>query len=354
MQPSTAATPVAHPLRRYSLLNAADEVRKLAQEQTPLLGNVCLRGQTTVWYAKPNTGKTLICMHELPAAVIEGRLAGEDTYYIAADDNPAGLFEKIELLQPYGIHVLAPGFQDFDARNLASLLLDMAHEDKAKNSFVIMDTLKKAVSLMDKRLSSNFAEFARRFVMRGGTFLGLAHTNKKTNKDGTPIFAGTSDILDDFDCGYTIMEVGGRAAGSERVVQFNCIKSRGNAAQQVSYAYSVEPSLPYAARVESVHLVDSSELAAVSAQAQAEKDKYLIEVIEACMAESPKGKMELTKEVAVQTRVGRNTIAQIIDRYSGDDPEVHRWTFDTYGHGKRGYRLIGQQEDTEPSLDNIF
>src|SRR6476659_5769009 len=107
-----------HPLRRFSLLNSADELRRLAQEQTPLLGNVCLKGQTTVWYAKPNTGKTLICMSELPAAVQQGRLRGEDVYYVAADDNPAGVLEKIDELQPYGIHVLAPGFLEFDPRHL--------------------------------------------------------------------------------------------------------------------------------------------------------------------------------------------------------------------------------------------
>lgn len=94
-----------NPLRRFSLLDSADELKRLAQEQTPLLGDVCLKGQTTVWYAKPNTGKTLICMSELPAAVIEGRLRGSDAYYVAADDNPAGVLEKIELLKPYGVHV---------------------------------------------------------------------------------------------------------------------------------------------------------------------------------------------------------------------------------------------------------
>ena len=147
-------------------------------------------------------------MSELPSAVLEGRLRGEDAFYVAADDNPAGVLEKIEWLGPYGVHVLAPGFLDFDPKHLTKLLQEMIDQDKARNAFVILDTLKKAVSLMDKREASGFADFARRFVMRGGTFLGLAHTNKRTDKDGRPIFAGTSDILDDFDCAYTIMEVG--------------------------------------------------------------------------------------------------------------------------------------------------
>jgi hypothetical protein len=293
-------------------------------------------------------------MSELPTAVLQGRLRGEDTFYVAADDNPAGVLEKIELLKRYGVHVLAPGFRDFDPKHLTQLLQEMIDQDKAKDAFVILDTLKKAVSLMDKRESSGFADFARRFVMRGGTFLGLAHTNKRTDKDGRPIFAGTSDILDDFDCAYTIMEVGNRSGGTERVVQFDCIKSRGNVAQQVAYAYSPEPSLSYAARVESVHELEEGALSTVWAESQAEKDADLIDVVEACIAEGSKSKMELTKEVALQTRVGRHQIAALIDRYTGADPSVHRWTFDLLGHGKRGYRLHGASELLEDDPSSSF
>lgn len=334
-----------NPLRRFSLLDSADELKRLAQEQTPLLGDVCLKGQTTVWYAKPNTGKTLICLSELPAAVIEGRLNGSDTYYVAADDNPSGVLEKIELLKPYGIHVLAPGFKGFEAKELPRFLQEMIDQDKARNSFIIMDTLKKAVSLMDKRESSGFADFARRFVMKGGTFLGLAHTNKRSDKDGRPIFAGTSDILDDFDCAYTIAEVAGRSNGIERVVQFECIKSRGNVAQQVAYAYSVEPTLTYIARVESVHVIENVELSKLKAEAQAEKDSSLIAIVEECICEGFDAKMELAREVAIRTKIGRHAISALIDRYCGEDPLMHRWTFDTGARNRRGYRLIGTPKD---------
>jgi hypothetical protein len=178
--------------------------------------------------------------------------------------------------------------------------------------------------------------------MRGGSFLGLAHTNKRSDKDGKPIFGGTSDILDDFDCAYTIVEVANRSSGTERVVQFDCIKSRGNVAQQVAYSYSIEPTLPYAARVESVHVVDGTELANIRAQKQIEQDRELISVIEACIRDGPpKTKTELQKEVAIQTRTGRHTIGTLLDKYTGEDPDKHRWYFDVGARGARGYRLIG-------------
>ena len=104
----------------------------------------------------------------------------------------------------------------------------MIADGSARGSFVILDTLKKFVSLMDKKQSSGFADIARRFVLKGGTLLGLAHTNKRDGPDGRPIYAGTSDILDDFDCGYMISEVSQPSGSAVRVVQFENLKRRGN------------------------------------------------------------------------------------------------------------------------------
>jgi hypothetical protein len=336
----TATHTTEDALRPYSLRDSAEELQELVQQQTPLLGNICLKGQASVWYAKPNTGKTLICIASVIQAVDEGRLWGAGTYYIDADDTAAGAVEKIQLLKPWGAHVLVPGFKGFDAKKLGSLLIEMAHSGTAHNRFVILDTLKKSVSLMDKGESSRFAELVRQFIMAGGTFLGLAHTNKRTDKDGRPIYAGTSDVLDDFDCGYTIMEVAHPTAG-ERVVQFDCIKSRGDVAQQVAYAYKDGGSVPYAEKVQSVRLLDESELATRQRDSEIERDAQLIAVIEDAIRDGQgTGKMELAKEVAVRTKIGRHTIGAIIDRYAGSDPAVHRWNFDVSERGRRGYTLV--------------
>jgi hypothetical protein len=342
--PAPADTPDGsrHPLRRFSLRDSASELETLVQQQTPLLGNFCLKGQATVLYAKPNTGKTLLTIAQIIEAVREGRLIGDETYYIDADDTAAGAVEKINILKPLGVHVLVPGFKGFDAKDLGSLLMETAMTGAAANRFVILDTLKKSVSLMDKGQSSQFAENVRRYVMAGGTFLGLAHTNKRTDKDGRPIYAGTSDMLDDFDCGYTIMEIAQRSKPGERVVQFDCIKSRGNVAQQVAYAYKDGGSVPYAEKIDSVRLLDADELTSTQRESDAERDSQIIDVIVDAIREGQgaSGKMELAKEVSARTKIGRHTIGTIIDRYAGDDWTVHRWKFDVGGRGKRGYVLL--------------
>ena len=51
------------PLAKYSLIGQGAKYADLALAATPLLGEVCFRGEATVWYAKHNTGKTLLFLH---------------------------------------------------------------------------------------------------------------------------------------------------------------------------------------------------------------------------------------------------------------------------------------------------
>src|SRR5687767_6842829 len=97
----------AHSLAKFSLLNATHELEAMAQNQKPLLGSITLATQATVFYAKPNTGKTLITLALLREAVGIRRMEGSRCIYIAADDNPAGVLEKQKALKPYGVHVVA-------------------------------------------------------------------------------------------------------------------------------------------------------------------------------------------------------------------------------------------------------
>ena len=61
--------PRAHPLIRFSLRGKADELEARAADTKPLLGPFIMDGQATMIYAAPNTGKTLIVLHLLLAAI---------------------------------------------------------------------------------------------------------------------------------------------------------------------------------------------------------------------------------------------------------------------------------------------
>ena len=64
--------------------------------------------------------------------------AADEAVSEAADDSAAGVLEKLAILEPYKIHVLAPGLRGLHAKNLTSLMqqaidnvirLDMAPND---------------------------------------------------------------------------------------------------------------------------------------------------------------------------------------------------------------------------------
>ena len=92
------------------------------------------------------------------------------------------MLEKVSILAEKGVHVLAPGFQGFEARQLLKLLEEMIDDGSARGCFVILDTMKKFVSLMDKKQSSGFADIARRFVLKGGTLGPRAHQQGRTER----------------------------------------------------------------------------------------------------------------------------------------------------------------------------
>ena len=327
------------PLTRYSLINETDALQEFAEQQTPLLGDIFLNNQTGVLYAKPNTGKTLIILWLLQEAVCDGRILGYNCYYVAADDNPAGIVEKQIILMPLGINVISPGLKGFSASMLYGIIEEMIRSGTARGKLLILDTLKKFADLMDKRNSSVFADLARRFVMAGGTIVALAHTNKRTDRDGRPIFAGTSDILDDFDCGHTLVELPQQSIRGVRVVQFDCLKRRGNVVQQVAYSYSVEEGISYPELLNSVRKLDPEALSRVRNEADEDRDADVIATIEDCIREGITAKQDLAREAVKRARVGRNKAAEIIDRYAGENPDEHHWTFVTLAHGRREYRL---------------
>jgi hypothetical protein len=154
------------------------------QEQVSILGDIALLGQWTVIYAPPNTGKTLIFIKLVIDGIKSGTIDPESLFYINADDNHQGLTAKLGLAERYGFHMLAPGYNEFRAKDFLDHLRKLCRKGQAKGTIVILDTLKKFTDLMDKRTASEFGNVIREFIAKGGTLIGLAHVNKKRDAEG--------------------------------------------------------------------------------------------------------------------------------------------------------------------------
>ena len=349
---ANAPSAKASPFRKYSLIGQAAKFEELAQAATSLLGEVCLRGEATVFYAKHNTGKTLLFLHMVSEAVEQKRIAAEDVYFINADDSSAGIAVKLGLLDEIGAHTLVPGQGGFKAEHLEQLLHDAVRNDTARGTLVVIDTLKKFVDLMHKRQASDFANVCRQFVAAGGSLLGLAHTNKRRSDDGKAVHAGTTDILDDFDAGYIIDELPLTGNPGEKFVEFSRLKGRGGGVQSVAYAYAAEDHVSYAERLASVRLVDQADLDGIKRVEEERSDADLVAIVAACISDGVNAKMALRNAVAERANISRRAATKIVERYTGDELGQHHWSFARVAHGKMVYTLlrgtVSPDEETPP------
>jgi hypothetical protein len=190
----------------FSINNEIDNMKLKMLIDVFIIDRIALQGQHTAIYAPPNSGKTLIVMHELVQAIQSNDIDAKNIFYINADDTYRGLIQKTEIANKIGdgFNMLAPDFHGFKNNLLIVMLQDLIKRDECQKKIIVLDTLKKFVDLMDKKLSSQISNVLRSFCSHGGSIISLAHVNKNQNSDGKNVYAGTSDIVDDSDCCFII------------------------------------------------------------------------------------------------------------------------------------------------------
>ena len=298
-------------------------------------------GQSTVFYAAPNTGKTLIILREICRQLAAGKLDPEKVFYVNADDNYRGLTDKQALAEEYGFKMLVPGMEGLELPHLALLMADQAKRG-AEQYVVIIDTLKKFADIMDKRDSTRWGKVVREFVQGGGTVISLAHTNKHKDAEGRSVYAGTADALEDCDCAYTIDTVKREDDGV--IVEFENLKQRGDVDFKRGFRY--EPSLDYGLLFQSVSSLDVDEVAEAREEVQQQEavdaDQAIIFCVRAIIREGTNQRTELGREVAKLTEATQRRVIEVLDRYCGDDPERHHWRVERGERNAHRYFLLEQ------------
>lgn len=350
--PPPAAASSSH-LRQFSIRGKAGELEERAQQATLLLGNICLSGQTTIWYAPPNAGKTLCALRLAHDAITEKRIAAGDVYYFNADDSSLGLAQKLRIMDDLGAHTIAPGFNGFKNSDLLAHLKETADRNEARGTLVIIDTVKKFTSLMDKRQSSEFADACRQYSMRGGTILGLAHTAKNPNTDGKLRYAGTTDLLEDFDAGYLLSPTDGGEL-DEKVVEFRSLKRRGDNDEVAFYSYSSSNGISYEERLLSVRSVDPDEADDFKRVVAEQSDAVVIKEIVALIGEGVNQKMLLAKAAAKRSGVSERAAIRILQAHTGSDPQHALWQFAVKAKGAKVYEVLSSPPTDVPGQDLSF
>ena len=312
--------PAPFDFTKFAINNRIESMKTKMLKDVFIMGFLAILGQLTAIYAKPNTGKTLITLKLLIDAVVSGLLRGEDVFYINADDTYRGLIHKAELVSKHGIQMIVPNENGFEVKHFTEYLNLMIHQDTARGKVIVLDTLKKFVDLMDKKLATEFMKTARAFVQAGGSMIMLAHTNKRRDGENKVIAGGTSDIIDDADCAYTLDEA--ENSDGEKTVFFENIKARGDVAKQAAYRYSTRGGMSYAELVQSVVYISDSEAdrarEAARKAKQREDDAEGIKAISQAVMGGHVKRTELIAEAAATSGISKRKIVKILDRYTGD------------------------------------
>lgn len=337
-QPTKIARAESNALDKYTINGQLQEIERRAIEQKPILGKLALMGQATMLYAAPNTGKTLISF----ALAIDGIKAGlidpAKLYYINNDDTTIGLAEKLRIAEEYGFKMLAEAYKHFDAGDLLEILIHLIEHDQAQGVIVIVDTATKVVNVLDAAKTRAFTKVVRKFVLKGGTLIALAHANKNPGADGKPVYRGTTDVINDFDCVYVLSQL--QVDAGEKVVEFENKKRRGNVPQTAAFTYSNESGLSYHELLASVKEVDASKLDEFKQIEVQQSDAELVSIVQVQITEGVTSKMRLADAVAECAGVSKRVAIKIIERYTGDDPVLHRWQFSVQERGAKVYSLI--------------
>ena len=328
----------SNPFDQFSLRGMSDELEKNVVSSVPLLGEMALLGQATVFYGAPNTGKTVIVLSLLIDAIKNDRVNPTDVYYLNMDDTGQGLVEKLRLAEEYNFHMLAEGHRDFTASEFLKIVRGLIKEDQASGVVIVLDTLKKFVNLMSKDSASDFTNTIRAFVLKGGTLIALAHTNKNPGSDGMPVYGGVSDIPNDIDCGYIISTVSKQ--GGNKVVKFVNIKKRGYAAEGAAYTYCIENGISYNEILASVQPVDESTLEPFKQAEAIRTDAEVINAVSACINDGMHTKMKLAEATADRAGISKRAAIKIIEKYTGNDPSKHKWSFSVRARGAKAYVLL--------------
>ncbi len=325
-------------LDEWSVLGEADRLAEEAQAPELLISDLCLKGQATVIYAQPGAGKTMLMVYELVQAVSEKRIDPESVYYVNADDNSFGAAEKAKIFDELGINMLIPGENGFSASALMPEMNRMAATKEAKGKTVILDTLKKFTSIMQKSEAAEFGKLCRRFVVAGGSVIVLAHTNKNLGTDGKLTYAGTTDILEDFDAAY-VAKLDQGVQPDLCSVTFTRLKGRSGNADEAVYVYSRAGQLSYQERLNSMRRLNETEMRAVGAAIEAANDDEVIESIEETILAEFRTKSDILQKVAKALSVSRHRVKAVLEKYESQKPSGGRWYKHVGAHNTHKYFL---------------
>ncbi len=90
----------------------------------------------------------------------------------------------------------------------------------------------------------------------------------------------------------------------------------------------------------SVQIVDDAQLAPVLQAETIRSDAGAIAAAEDCIREGINTKMLLADAVSKRATRSKRSAMQVVEKYTGSDPAIHRWTYSVHAHGAKVFELL--------------
>lgn len=283
-------------LKALSATNRLSEMQANLRNDFFVLAEMALAGMMTLFYGPFNSGKTLLLFRLLLDAIKDGRIKGEDVFYINADDNYKGLYTKARIAAEHGFQMISPQEANISPQEVLELLSTLAKSGGVNGKVVILDTLKKFTDMMSKRAQAALYETLRGLVTKGATIIIAGHTNKHRDANGNHVYEGTSDTMNDIDCAYSLYRMSEPDAETQ-VVEFRREKDRGAIIAKVSYQYIKRDGMSYRDMLESVQRLNNQQADRVTRENVERdlKEKYESEMlfVQGLLKDGPKNQTEI-------------------------------------------------------------
>lgn len=287
-----------NPFAEYSVMNNYRELHDMVKDAKYLDADdeFLAFGQTTIFFARSNVGKTFISAWLLEQAHLKGKDLRNVTY-IDADNGVGQAIGRVRALQDSGMNYIIPKISFNDkvptVEGVKEIMQQLIDARSTGGHFLIIDTLKKFADIMNKREYSKFMDLCRQFTAGGGGILLLTHTNKHKTAEGKEVMSGTADGLQDADCVFSMERISDVEPGYDHVV-FEAEKVRlpvtRKATFKIKAASCMSRNTTYDEMSESICRLDSDEADKMRMQTEKvqklAKDKDLIDVIQKFIAAS--------------------------------------------------------------------
>ena len=76
-------------------------------------------------------------------------------------------------------------------------------------------------------------------------------------------------------------------------------------------------------------------------------DTEVIESIKSCITAGTNTKMKLAAAAAERANVSKKSALRTIEKYTGDDPAIHQWSFKVRDRGAKVYELLTSPSDDQ-------